>query len=119
MTALYVYNCSLQWKPSSVGTMRRGQMMSVLVVASPRAEEDGVISVPPEGSVTSSVSSVVDMVWTCVCRGSVGVSVGVTAGRLGVSTGGQLETVQLILHLPGLSRQHGHSVDGQSPTHQG
>merc|ERR1711974_306278 len=97
--------------------MRRGQMMSVLVVASPRAEEDGVVSVPPEGSVTSSVSSVVDMVGTCVGRGSVGGSVGVTAGRLGVSTeglGGQLETVQLILDLSRLSHQPGHSVDGQS-----
>ena len=93
--------------------------MSRLVVTA-RSEEDRVVSVPAEGSITSSVSSIVDMVGSCVGRGSVGGSVGVTASRLGVSTSGQrgqLETV--LLHLSGLSHQTGHSVHGQSLTNQG
>ena len=88
--------------------------MSLLVVGTSRAQEDGVVSVPAEGSVTSGVSSVVHMVRSGVGRGRVGGSVGVTASRLGVPTGGHLETVQLILHLSGLPHQAGHSVDRQS-----
>ena len=92
------------------------------MVSAPRAEEDWVVSVPPEGPVTSSVSSIVHMVWSCVGGGSVGGSVRVTASSLGVSAesaGGHLETVQLILHLSGLSHQARHSVHGQGLTHQG
>ena len=71
-------------------------------MTSSRSEEYGVISVPAEGSVTSSVSSVVHMVGSCVGRGGVGGCVGVTAGRLGVclspiGEGAQLETVLLVL----------------------
>merc|ERR1712203_690394 len=108
MTALYVYNCSLQWKPLVLAQC--GLRMSRLVVTS-RSEEDRVVSVPAEGSITSSVSSIVDMVGSCVGRGSVGGSIGVTASNLGVSPqGAVLETV-LLLHLSGLSHQAGHSVD--------
>merc|ERR1712203_1230417 len=116
MTALYVYNCSLQWKPLVLAQC--GLRMSRLVVTS-RSEEDRVVSVPAEGSITSSVSSIVNMVGSCVGRGSVGGSIGVTARNLGVSTigqGAQLVTVQFVLHLPGLSHQAGHSVDGESLT---
>ena len=76
-----------------------------------RSEKDGVISVPAEGSIASSVSSIVDMVRSCVGRGSVGGCVSVTGGSLGISTGSTMETVQLILqlHLSGLSHQSGHS----------
>ena len=95
----------------------------MLVMTSSRSEEYGVISVPAEGSVTSSVSSVVHMVGSCVGRGGVGGCVGVTAGRLGVclspiGEGAQLETVLLVLQLSGLAHQAGHSVVGQSLTHQ-
>merc|ERR1712062_347442 len=58
------------------------------------------------------------MVWSCVGGGTVRV----TASSLGVSAesaGGHLETVQLILHLSGLSHQARHSVHGQGLTHQG
>ena len=79
-----------------------------------------MVSVPAEGSITSSVSSIVDMVRSCVCRGSVGGSVGVTAGCIGVSTkGAQLEIVLVFINLSGLSHQAGHSVDWQSLSNQG
>ena len=77
-----------------------------MLVMTSGSEEYWVISVPAEGSVTSSVSSVVHMVGSCVGRGGLGGSVGVTAGRLGVPPSGegtQLETVQL-LHLSGLAQ---------------
>merc|ERR1712026_246550 len=115
--------------------------MSRLVMTSSRSEKDGVVSVPTEGSIASSVSSIVDMIRSCVGWSSVGGCVSVTAGRLGISTktnlgqdrlgistktnlggpGSHLETVQLILqlHLSGLSHQSGHSVDWQSLTNQG
>ena len=86
------------------------------------SEKDWMVSVPAEGSVTSSVSSIVDMVRTSVGRGSVGGCVSVAAGRLGISTnslGSHLETVRLTLHLSGLSHQSGHSVDWQSLANQG
>ena len=95
----------------------------MLVMTSSRSEEYGVISVPAEGSVTSSVSSVVHMVGSCVGRGGVWGCVGVTAGSLGVclspiGEGAQLETVLLVLQLSGLAHEAGHSVDGQRLTHQ-
>ena len=94
-------------------------MLSFRLVVTSRSEEDRVVSVPAEGSITSSVSSIVDMVGSCVGRGSVGGSIGVTASNIGVSPqGAVLETVHL-LHLSGLSHQAGHSVDGESLTHQG
>ena len=93
--------------------------MSLLVVGTSRTQEDGVVSVPAKGSVTSGVSSVVNMVRSGVGRGRVGGGVGVTASRLGVPAGSHLETVQLILHLSGLPHQAGHSVDWQSLTDQG
>ena len=68
----------------------------MLVVNCYRSEEYWVISVPAEGSVTSSVSSVVHMVGSCSVGGSVGVTV--TSGV------GTLETVRL-LHLSGLAPQ--------------
>ena len=94
-----------------------------MVVMTSGSEEYWVISVPAEGSVTSSVSSVVHMVGSCVGRGGLGGSVGVTAGSLGVCLspireGAQLETVLLVLQLSGLAHQAGHSVDGQRLTHQ-
>merc|ERR1712088_49655 len=101
----------------SVGTVRIEEV-SMLVMTS-GSEEYWVISVPAEGSVTSSVSSVVHMVG----GSGVGGGVGVTAGSLGVclspiGEGAQLETVLLVLQLSGLAHQAGHSVDGQRLTHQ-
>merc|ERR1712079_583074 len=93
------------WETLLVLAQRHKKKMSRLVMTSSRSEEDGVVSVPAEGSITSSVSSIVDMVRSCVGRGSVGGSVSVTAGSLGISTksqGSVLETVHL-LHLSGLS----------------
>ena len=84
--------------------------MSLLVVGTSRTQEDGVVSVPAEGSITSSVSSIVDMIRSCVrLRGTVAA----TTSRQTVPG------LQLIIHLSGLSHQSGHSVDWQSLTDQG
>ena len=99
---------------------RHKKKMSRLVMTSSRSEEDGVVSVPAESSITSSVSSIVDMVRSCVGRGSVGGCVSVSGGSLGISTksqGSVLETVHL-LHLSGLPRKAGHSVHGDGLTRE-
>ena len=83
-------------------------MLSFRLVVTSRSEKDRVVSVPAEGSITSSVSSVVDMVGSCVGRGCIGV----TASWLRFPE-------LLLLRLSGLSHQAGHSVDGESLTHQG
>ena len=80
-----------------------------------RSQEDGVVSVPAESSVSSSVGSVVHMVGSGMCRARVGGSIGVAARTSGVR---RLETCgkicRLILHLSGVSHQSGHSDHWES-----
>ena len=83
-------------------------MMMTLVS---RSEQDGVVSVPAKGSVSSSVRSVVHMVRASVGGGRVRGSIGLATTGLAVLTvglGGNLITI-LLLHLSGLSGEAGHS----------
>ena len=76
-----------------------------------------MVSVPAEGSVSSGVCSVVDVVGSSG-GSSVGSSVGGTARGLGVSAGARetRETLILVLHLSDLSHQTGHPHHRKGPT---
>ena len=81
---------------------------------SSRSEQDGVVSVPSKSSISSSVCSIVNMVWSSMSGSTVRSSVGLATTGLTVpivSLRGNLVTV-LLLHLPGLSGEAGHSEDG-------
>ena len=83
----------------------------MMTLVSSWSEQDGVVSVPAKGSVSSSVRSVVHMVRASVGGGRVRGSIGLaTTGLavLAVGLGSNLITI-LLLHLSGLSGEAGHS----------